>query len=287
MQAADHQEPSNNSDRPAEEPWQGVVSYWNQDGSQVEAHAEFQASGLVLICEHASNRFDAPWDDLGLEADLASSHIAWDPGALPLARRLAAALAPVTGGTVLVHAPLSRLIYDLNRSPDQLDAMPAQSENYVIPGNQSLSPEQRRQRIRALYLPFHASVHAEIAGILAQGKRPLLLTIHSFTPVYRGQARQVELGVIHDTDDTLARAIVAAARTSHLDVRLNEPYSARDHVTHTLKLHATPYDLAHAMLEVRNDLLADSGTEADLTAHLTEILTAAFQSLGDTPCLDS
>jgi predicted N-formylglutamate amidohydrolase len=241
----------------------------------------------VLICEHASNDFDTPWGGLGLDDTARQSHIAWDIGALRLAQRLAAALAPETTGAVLIHAPLSRLIYDLNRAPDQPDAMPELSETYAVPGNQALTPDQRLNRTEALYLPFHSRVHAEIIRLLAQGIRPLLLTIHSFTPVYHGQPRAVEFGVIHDADDTLAKAIVAAAAQSGLDTRLNEPYSAKDGVTHTLKLHATPYNLAHAMLEIRNDLLTDPQTENAMTERLTTILSQAFQAQGVPSCLAS
>lgn len=287
MQTANNKDSINSPAQPANRPWQGVVNYWDESGQPVATPASAQSCGLVLVCEHASNRFDAPWGMLGLDEETTHSHIAWDLGALRLARNLAANLAPVTGGTVLVHAPLSRLIYDLNRSPDQQDAMPEQSEAYVIPGNQALSLAQRLDRTRSLYLPFHSSVHEEITRVLALGVRPALLTIHSFTPVYNGQQRTVEFGVIHDADDSLAKAIVAAAKHSGLDTRLNEPYSARDHVTHTLKLHATPYDLAHAMLEIRNDLLTNPQTEAHLTTQLTGILTTAFQSPGVAPCLAS
>lgn len=287
MRTANNKEPINSREQPTESLWRGIVSFWGQEGQRLKAPVEHQPCGLVLVCEHASNRFETPWGTLGLDTETTTSHIAWDLGALRLAKKLAANLAPVTGGTVLIHAPLSRLIYDLNRSPDQQDAMPDQSEAYAIPGNKSLGLSQRLERTRSLYLPFHTSVHEEICRILAQGKRPLLLTIHSFTPVYNGKQRDVEFGVIHDTDDTLAKAIVTAASRSNLDTRLNEPYSARDGVTHTLKLHATPYNLAHAMLEIRNDLLTNSQTEAKVTRQLTEILTTAFQSPGVPSCLAS
>lgn len=267
-----------------EKPWQGVVSYWGKDGKRQAPPAEDFSCGLVLVCEHASNQLTAPWDNLGITDEALASHVAWDPGALRLAHGLAATMAPLTGGVVLVHAPLSRLIYDLNRSPDRRDAMPERSEIHDIPGNRSLSLAQRMDRIRALYLPFHATVREEVARILAHNITPVLLTIHSFTPIYNGQPRKVELGVIHDHDDRLAQAIVAAASKSYLDVRLNEPYSAKDHVTHTLKLHATPYDLAHAMLEIRNDLLSTPEAEAEITEELTNILTVALHTLGVTPC---
>ncbi|MBN2631849.1 MAG: N-formylglutamate amidohydrolase [Rhodobacteraceae bacterium] len=228
--------------------------------SVLAAEASFAASvdcpegpgAILLVCEHASNAFPAPWGDLGLTDDQRRAHIAWDPGALALARALAQRL-----GAGLVHAPVSRLIADLNRAPDHAGAMAARSEVFDIPGNQGLTPQARLARTQAVYLPFHAALHAEVCRRLALGTPPVLITIHSFTPVYFGRPRAVEFGVIHDADDRLARAIVAAAQDlTRLHVALNEPYSAADDVTHTLRLQATPYRLANAMLELRNDLIA-------------------------------
>ena len=89
---------------------------------------------LVLVCEHASNHIPEGWGDLGLSPDQRRAHIAWDPGALGLARGVARRLE-----AVLVHAPVSRLVYDLNRAPDMAGAMPSRSEIHDIPGNAALS----------------------------------------------------------------------------------------------------------------------------------------------------
>lgn len=232
------------------------------------------ASGrIVLVCEHASNAFPAPWGNLGLTAAQREAHIAWDPGALGLARGLSRAL-----DAVLIHAPVSRLIYDCNRAPDQPGAMPARSEIHDIPGNAALTPAERAARTAAVYLPFHQGLQAEIARRLALGLAPVLITIHSFTPVYHGTRRSLEFGVIHDTDPKLAERLAAAA-APHLHTALNAPYSAADGVTHTLRLHATPYDLPHAMLEVRNDLIATPEAEAAMAATLAPLLAAAMAGI--------
>lgn len=232
---------------------------------------------FVFVCDHASNDFPAPWGDLGLDAGQRMAHIAWDPGALGLARGLAQRL-----DGVLVHAPVSRLIYDCNRAPDMAGAMPVRSETHDIPGNVGLSPAQRAARTAAVYAPFHATLHAEIARRIALGLSPVVVTVHSFTPVYHGQRRSVEFGVIHDADDRLPRAILAAARArTSLVSALNEPYSALDDVTHTLRLQATPYGLPNAMLEIRNDLIATP--EADMTDRLAPVLAAALAALTAPP----
>lgn len=227
---------------------------------------------LILLCDHASNAFPAPWGDLGLSPDQRQAHIAWDPGALGLMRGLAARL-----DAACVAATVSRLIYDCNRAPDMVGAMPARSEVHEVPGNAVISAEERLARTRAVYLPFQTAVHALIAERIALGRRPAVITVHSFTPIYFGQPRDVEFGVIHDADDRLARAILAEAEArTDLSCGLNAPYSAADDVTHTLRLQATPYGLANAMLEIRNDLISTPATEAAMADRLAPVLAAAL-----------
>lgn len=233
----------------------------------------------VIVCEHASNHIPAAWGDLGLTEAQRHAHIAWDPGALGLARGLAQRL-----DAALVHAPVSRLVYDCNRAPDMSGAMPARSEVHDVPGNRAITPEERAARTAAVYVPFHDGLHALLMDRIARGLDPVLITIHSFTPVYFGTPRSVEFGVIHDADDRLARAILAETRArTGLRAELNEPYSAKDDVTHTLRLHATPYGLPNAMLEVRNDLIATAEAETRMAATLAPVLAAAMAALTPEP----
>lgn len=229
------------------------------------------AGRMIIVCEHASNDFPAPFGDLGLTPAQRLAHIAWDPGALGLARGLAARL-----GAVLVACEVSRLIHDCNRPPDSPGAMPPRSEIHDIPGNRALTPAARLARVMAVYHPFHTALRAEVLRRITLGLNPVLVTIHSFTPVYHGQPRAVEFGVIHDADPTLAHAVLQAARALPLVTRLNEPYAAADQVTHTLRLHATPYGLPGVMLEVRNDLIASPAAEAAMADRLAPVLAAAL-----------
>lgn len=230
---------------------------------------------FLLICEHASNHFPPAFGTLGLSEDERRAHIAWDPGALGLARGLARRL-----DAALIHATVSRLVYDLNRPPHSPGAMPEKSEIYAVPGNAGLAPDDRLRRTQAIYLPFHDAVHREIARRLALGRPTVIATIHSFTPVYFGKKRQVEFGVIHDADPGLALNVVeeACAQTG-LVCELNQPYSAADSVTHTLRLHATPYGLDNVMLEVRNDLIAHPQAEDDMAHRLAPVLRNALSEL--------
>ncbi|MBI1218435.1 MAG: N-formylglutamate amidohydrolase [Rhodobacteraceae bacterium] len=230
---------------------------------------------VLLVCEHASNAIPAEYGTLGLGEDLRQAHIAWDPGALGLARGLARRL-----GAGLVHAPVSRLVYDCNRPPDAAGAMAERSEMHPVPGNAGLTAAARARRVAAVYLPFHDALHAEIARRLTLGPAPVIVTIHSFTPVWFGVPRAVEFGVIHDADPRLAEAVLGEARaTLGLTCEMNAPYSAADDVTHTLKLQALPYGLLNVMLELRNDLIATEAAQEDMADRLAPVLARAVARL--------
>ncbi|MGV8953422.1 MAG: N-formylglutamate amidohydrolase [Cypionkella sp.] len=226
------------------------------------------AGRFVLVCEHATNAIPQRWGDLGLSAEARAAHIAWDPGAKALALALSSRL-----DAVLVHAPVSRLVYDCNRAPDMGGAMPAQSEIYAIAGNAVISQAERLLRTEAVYLPWVEGLHAVIARRIAGGMRPVVVTIHSFTPVFHGKPRRVELGVIHDADAHFAVAVqTAASKLTRLNVQLNAPYSAADDVTHTLRMQATPYGLPNVMLEIRNDLIATPEQVLKMADQLAAVL---------------
>jgi predicted N-formylglutamate amidohydrolase len=267
--------------RPAPAEWPGRVERWQARGA---AAAGPVAAGVVVICEHASNASAAPWGDLGLPPEVWQAHVAWDIGALGLARGLAQRLAPACGGAVLVYAPLSRLLFDLNRAPDHPGAMPERSEVHPIPGNRDLAPADRLARTHALCVPFHATLAAEIAALVALGRRPALIAVHSFTPIFHGVRRAVEFGVIHDDDAALTHAVIEAAKGSGLETRLNEPYSAAGGVTHTIRLHAVPLRLPNTMLEIRNDLIGTVASQAAMADRLAPVLTAALSEAGGDAC---
>lgn len=233
------------------------------------------AGRVILVCEHASNHIPDGWANLGLTAEQRQAHIAWDPGALGVARGLATRL-----DATLIHAPVSRLIYDLNRAPDMPGAMPARSEIHDIPGNAAISADDRLARTQAVYLPWANGLHNLIAGRIALGRRPVVITVHSFTPLYHGRHRTVEFGIIHDADAHLSVAILDAAhRKTRLQAELNSPYSAADDVTHTLRVHATPYGLPNAMLEIRNDLIATPEAQAKMAETLAPVLNMGIEEI--------
>ncbi len=253
-----------------------------EEGAAVAVTNQEGSSPFLIVCEHASKTIPAGLGGLGLDAGAANSHIAWDPGALAVATELSQILdAP------LVEARFSRLAYDCNRPPEAAGAMPEKSEIYDIPGNRNLSPEARARRVRELYEPFSRALTNAITTRVLQGRPPVLVTIHSFTPVYFGEQREVELGILHDEDTTLADAMLANADKTTMLARRNEPYGAADGVTHTLKLHAIPNGLLNVMIEVRNDLLTTGAEQKKVAAELADMLRAALSSLETTPVTEN
>lgn len=237
-------------------------------------------SDVILVCEHASRHLPAAYAGMGLSPEGQVAHIAWDPGALAVAEAMARRL-----GAALVSAEVSRLVFDLNRPPDAAAAMPETSETWEIPRNRGLGVPERLARCREVYMPFHQTLERLVAGRLALGRRPVIVTVHSFTPTWFGKPRPVELGIIHDADPALALALLAEAQVhGGMKVVLNAPYDAADGVTHMLRLHATPYGLANVMIEIRNDLIETTEQQEAMAEALTTALVRALENLaGDRP----
>ena len=233
-------------------------------------------SPYVLICEHASNRLPKTLGTLGLAAAEMSRHIAWDIGAGQVARLLSR----------LIDAPLvlqrySRLAYDCNRPPESPGAVPEVSELTHIPGNKGLSPADRLARITGIYRPFHRGIEDLLDRRAAEGIASILVTIHSFTPLYKGKQRSVELGILHDRDMRLTSRLIKSF--PNVEARLNEPYGPKDGVLHTLNLHAVPRGLKHAMIEIRNDLISNERGQDEWAQRLSvPLIQAATSSTGRT-----
>jgi len=225
---------------------------------------------IILVCEHASAFIPERYNKLGLESDVASSHIAWDPGAKTTARYLADKL-----NAVLVESTVSRLIYDCNRPPESPGAMITRSEVFDVPGNSDIDAKERQHRIDVYYEPFKN----KLDEVLSTHKtKPVLVTMHSFTPVYQSIQRDVEIGVLHDADSRLADALLSTASKA-FNTQRNEPYGPEDGVTHTLKVHGLKNHYLNVMIELRNDLLQDDKSCEKIASHLQTWLTSSMEQL--------
>jgi len=224
---------------------------------------------FVILCDHASHYIPPEYGTLGLDAEERISHIAWDPGALPVAQRLAKALdAP------LIESRVSRLVADCNRPLDAPDLVPQISERTMIPGNHGLTLAERRRRIATAHAPYHACIEGLIEERLAAGSETWVLALHSFTPVYKSAPRPWQIGIVHDEDVRLARPTIAALSAFEaITVGDNEPYSPADRVYYTLERHARSRSLPCMMIEIRNDEIRDELRRRKWAGFLAGILT--------------
>ncbi len=232
-------------------------------------------SDILLVCEHASNRVPRALGTLGLAPEILKSHIAWDPGAFPVARFMSELL-----DATLVSQRFSRLVIDCNRDPGSPDSMRAVSEIYDVPGNVDIPQAERQARIAEIYAPFHDRVEAELLAKRERGIAPVIVTMHSFTPVFHGWTREVELGILHDRDARLADAVLDIAnRYTGMITRRNEPYGPGEGVMHTVDRHALPHGLLNLMIEVRNDLIATEDDQRRVAAELAGMIRDALDRL--------
>jgi predicted N-formylglutamate amidohydrolase len=225
------------------------------------------ASGVIILCDHASNHMPPEYGSLGLPPAALERHIAYDIGAATLSRRLAERL-----GAPAVLSRFSRLLIDPNRGDDDPTLVMRLSDGAVVPGNARIDAAGIAARQARFSLPYHAAVAALIDRALAAGVVPVLISIHSFTPVMKGIARPWTVSVLWDMDERLNLPLLAALRADPAQyVGDNEPY---DGVLEgdTINRHATARGLANTLIEVRQDLITAEADALRWGDYLADVL---------------
>jgi predicted N-formylglutamate amidohydrolase len=225
-------------------------------------------SGLIFLCDHASRRLPDGFGSLGLDPALFATHIASDIGAAEVTRALAAHF-----GAGAVLARWSRLLVDLNRGEDDPTLVMQLSDGSIIPGNRDADVAER---IARFHRPYHARIAREITSA---GTAPVLLSMHSFTPSWKGRARPWAVGVLWDRDARLARPLIAALERAGFTVGDNEPYSG-ELENDCLYRHGTMNGLPHALIEIRQDLIADDDAARAFALRLAPIIETALAEMG-------
>ena len=231
------------------------------------AHPHF-----VLVCDHASNAVPAHMERLGLDQAELDRHIGWDIGAAMVTRAL----------STLLDAPAylsgySRLLVDCNRPVGSPTAMPAVSDGTVVPANRSIAPEEAVARTDAFFRPYHDAIAACLDRAIGFGAVPILVAVHSFTPVFDGFARPWEVGLLYEHDDRLVQPLkeALAALRPGLTIGDNEPYAIVGPSDYSIPVHGQGRGLPHIEIELRQDLIAtQEGAEA-----WAETLALAFKQV--------
>jgi predicted N-formylglutamate amidohydrolase len=222
------------------------------DGDAFETLAGAADHALLLLCDHASNRVPPEYADLGLPRSQFERHIGYDIGARDVVLGLAARL-----GGAAVLSRFSRLLIDPNRGMDDPTLIMRISDGAVIPGNRDVDEAERGRRIARFHQPYHRAIASAIAAIRARGRIPFIVSLHSFTPAWKGVARPWHVGILWDRGEAVARAAITAfERQGDLVVGDNEPYHGALEGD-TLFTHATSQGLPHVLIEIRQDLIAD------------------------------
>ncbi len=209
-------------------------------------------SGVIFICDHASPAMPATYAGLHLPPEAFTRHIAYDIGAAALTRTLAAQFkAPA----VLSH--FSRLLIDPNRGLDDPTLIMELSDGAIIPGNHRITDEERAYRITHFWKPYRNAVQAEIANMVAVGPVPAIVSLHSFTPRWKGAKRPWQVAVLWDKDARLAKPLIAdLGADPGLNVGDNQPYDGalKGDTLHEI---ATIAGLPHVLIELRQDEIGD------------------------------
>jgi predicted N-formylglutamate amidohydrolase len=226
--------------------------------------------GIVLVADHAHRELPEEYGDLGLPASEFDRHIAYDIGVEAVTRKLAALL-----GVPAVMARFSRLLIDPNRGEDDPTLIRQLYDGTVVPGNYPMAAEERERRLDRFYRPYHDAVAAMVASVAHEsGAAPFIFSVHSFTPVMQGNIRPWHVGVLWDMDHRAPWPLIEKlAEDKSLVVGDNEPYDGALRGD-TMFRHAIVNGFAHALIEIRQDLIADDRGATEWAERLAPIVDA-------------
>jgi predicted N-formylglutamate amidohydrolase len=235
-------------------------------------------SPYFLAVDHAGRLLPRRLGTLGLPDSELRRHIGWDIGILEVSTRLSERL-----GATLVGQLYSRLVIDCNRDPEVATSICVVSESTEIPGNQELVEAERLSRRAALFVPYHDRIRTLLDARDASGTRSVLVSMHSFTPVFKGVARPWHVGVLYNRDARLGRILLDLLRgEGDLTVGDNEPYAVSDVTDYTIPVHGERRGLPHVEIEIRQDLIEDAAGQQAWADRLARLLPAALARFDET-----
>ena len=232
-------------------------------------------SAFLLVADHAGNLIPRGLGRLGLaEAEL-QRHIGWDIGIAGLGRLLADAL-----DATLIQQNYSRLVIDCNRPLDAASSIPSISELTEIPGNAGLTDADKTARADEIFRPYHDRIEAELDQRRQSGRATALISLHSFTPVFKGVARPWHAAVLYNRDRRFAHRLMASLNAEkEFTIGDNAPYTVSDATDYTIPVHAERRSLHHVLIEIRQDLIADESGQRDWALRLAHLLPLAYREL--------
>jgi predicted N-formylglutamate amidohydrolase len=237
--------------------------------------AELNTAGgspFLLVCDHAGRHIPRALGDLGVGAADLTRHIAWDIGIEGVARRLSDRL-----DAHLVMQIYSRLVIDCNRPPGSAESIVAESDGTTVKGNENISTSDATARVREFFAPYHGTIVRHLDARKAAQRPAILISLHSFTPVYDGLVRPWQAGVLYNRYRALADALRAElSAPGDLVVGDNEPYTVDDETDYTIPVHGETRGIPHVAIEIRQDLIDDEAGQEYWAARLAQTLPQAI-----------
>ena len=208
-------------------------------------------SNLLILCDHASYYIPKKYKNLGVDIDDVKKHIGWDIGALKVAKKV---VNKVNG--TLIYSGYSRLLIDCNRSLKSKGAFIKKSENISIPGNDRITKKEKLNRARKYYFPYHNKIDRIINEKLKNNIVPILISIHSFTPVYFEKRRPWHIGLLQRADTRLSSIFKKEIKKyKKINLGINQPYKLDLAGDFTVPFFSESYGLPHILIEIKQDLL--------------------------------
>src|SRR5205809_5767550 len=224
-------------------------------------------SPFLVTCDHYGRLIPKVFGDLGLPEGELVRHIAWDIGIAGVAEALSKHL-----DTHLIVQRYSRLVIDCNRPPHVASSIPRISEATTISGNEGISREAAAIRRAQIFDPYHRRIDEIIDQRGSAGMPAVLVSLHSFTPIYAGIARPWHIGTLYHRDTRLPPLLLKLLREEpDLVVGDNEPYAVSDETDYTIPVHGEARGLMNSGLEIRQDLIADEAGQRQWAERLARI----------------
>jgi len=224
---------------------------------------------LLIIADHASNYIPKRYDNLGLAKKDIFTHKAFDPGVKDLAINLSNKF-----NSHLVLGEYSRLLIDCNRDVNDPTLISVISDRTLILGNKKITNQERIYRINKMYRPYHDKINKKIL----EKKINVIISLHSFNPIFKGRKRFLKYGILSNEDRRLSNLIINELKKKKNFVGDNEPYRG-SLIGDTLYKHALKKGIYHSLIEIRNDLLSNVKKIDQVSNLMYRVINNSIKSL--------
>ena len=222
---------------------------------------------FIFSCEHAANSLPPNTQSSVEDKHFLQTHWGWDIGAESVTRHLIQSL-----DSQGILSTYSRLWIDLNRSRTRTDLVRLETEGHHLSFNRNLSSAEHEQRVQEVYKPFHAAYNTLVKERCQHDQPVILISIHSFTPVWNGTVRTMDIGVLFDECEDLGIKLAELLREEEFFVELNAPYTGRGGLMYSVEDKGRRHQCRHLELEINQALICTPERQAFVAAKIRRAL---------------